>query len=38
MPPGGEAIRSATSRWTMSVKRSGRGSSSSIWWSTGLVM
>ncbi len=37
MPPGGDATRSATSRWTMSVKRSGRGSSSSIWWSTGLV-
>ena len=38
MPPGGAAIRSATSRWSMSTKRSGRGSSPSTWWSTGLVM
>ena len=38
MPPGGEAMRSATSRWTISTKRSGRGSSSSTWCSTGLVM
>ena len=36
--PGGAAIRSATSRWTMSTKRSGRGSSSRTWWRMGLVM
>ena len=38
MPPGGAAIRSATSRWSISTNRSGRGSASRTRCSTGLVM
>ena len=38
MAPGGAAMRSATSRWTMSTKRAGRGSSSRTWCRMGLVM
>ena len=37
MAPGGAAIRSATSRWSISVRRRGRGSCPSTRWSTGLV-